>query len=213
MSFGFLIYPGVEEMDFQGPWEIAGMWHKYAGGPKPILLARDLAPVVCAHGMRVLPDATFDGNDGHSQLLIPGGFAAFDEMRRADLLDFVRRTAAMGADVLSVCSGSFILQAAGLLTGRKACTNWKVVGRLRQQGVDVIEERYVRDGPVWTSAGVSAGVDMLLAYIAAACGEEVASLVQLHAEYFPEGRVYGTATDGQLLPAYIGRLKTGSGMP
>jgi transcriptional regulator GlxA family with amidase domain len=58
MSFGILIYPGVEELDFQGPWEMVGMWHKYARGPKPLLLARSLDPVTCAHGMRVLPDTT-----------------------------------------------------------------------------------------------------------------------------------------------------------
>jgi AcrR family transcriptional regulator len=56
MSFGILIYPGVEELDFQGPWEMVGMWHKYNQGPKPLLLARSLDPVTCAHGMRVLPD-------------------------------------------------------------------------------------------------------------------------------------------------------------
>ncbi len=206
MSFGFLIYPGVEEMDFQGPWEIVGMWHKYAGGPRPVLIARDAAPVTCAHGMRVLPDLAIDQAAGLSQLLVPGGFAAFEEMKQADLTGFVRRTRDAGTDLLSVCSGSFILQAAGVLDGRKASTNWKVIERLRQLGVDVVEERYTRDGPVWTSAGVSAGVDMLLAYIAAVGGEEAASTVQLNAEYFPEGRVYGTARAAQAMPAYIRRL-------
>lgn len=205
MSFGILIYPGVEELDFQGPWEMVGMWHKYAGGPAPRLLARTLEPVRCAHGMRVLPDIDFAQAGSLTQLLVPGGFAAFDEMKQADLTGFVRRHADAGATLMSVCSGSFILLAAGVLAGRRASTNWKVVTKLREAGVEVVEERYTQDGPVWTSAGVSAGIDMLLAYIAATQGEEVASQVQMHAEYFPEGRVYGHAREAQPVPAYIAR--------
>lgn len=203
MSFGVLIYPGVEELDFQGPWEMVGMWHKYAGGPAPRLIARTLDAVRCAHGMRVLPDADFTTAGTLTQLLVPGGFAAFDEMTQPDVIDFVRRHGAAGATLMSVCSGSFILQAAGVLGGRRASTNWKVVDRLRATGVEVIEERYTQDGPVWTSAGVSAGIDMLLAYIAATQGVAVASKVQLHAEYFPEGKVYGRAREEQPVPAYI----------
>jgi len=182
-----------------------GMWHKYAGGPQPRLVARSLEPVQCAHGMRVLPDADFAHAGLLTQLLVPGGFAAFDEMNQADLTGFVRRHADAGVTVMSVCSGSFILLAAGLLAGRRASTNWKVVDRLRQAGIEVVEERYTRDGPVWTSAGVSAGIDMLLAYISATQSEETASLVQMHAEYFPEGRVWGHAREAQTVPAYVAR--------
>src|SRR5690606_28103357 len=109
MSFGILIYPGVEELDFQGPWEMVGMWHKYAGGPRPRLLARDMQVVQCAHGMHVLPDADFASAGPLTQLLVPGGFAAFDEMKQADVASFVRRHADAGATLMSVCSGSFIL--------------------------------------------------------------------------------------------------------
>lgn len=193
-------------MDFQGPWEIVGIWHKYAGGPRPVLISRNMEPVACAHGMRVLPDRSFAHPFELAHLLVPGGFAAFDEMKHPDLTGFVRRAFDAGANLLSVCSGSFILQVAGILEGRKASTNWKVIDPLRKLGVEVVEERYTQDGPVWTSAGVSAGIDMLLAYIAAVQGEGVASTVQLHAEYFPEGRVYGAARAAHPVAAYIGRL-------
>lgn len=206
MSFAILIYPGVEELDFQGPYEMVGMWHKYAGGPPPCLVARDLSPVRCAHGMRVLPDMDFANAQGITQLLVPGGFAAFDEMQRPDLIEFVRRQADAGTALLSVCSGSFILLAAGQLAGRRASTNWKVIDRLRQAGVEVVEERYTQDGPVWTAAGVSAGIDMTLAYIGAMAGEAAASTVQLHAEYFPEARVWGQARTAQPMPAYVQRI-------
>lgn len=205
MSFGILIYPGVEELDFQGPWEMVGMWHKYNQGPKPLLVARSLEPVTCAHGMRVLPDADLANAGTLTQLLVPGGFAAFDEMKQPDITGFVRRQFDAGADTMSVCSGTFILHAAGVLAGRRASTNWKVVKMLRDAGVEVVEERYTHDGPLWTSAGVSAGIDMLLAYIAHARGEDVASAVQLQAEYFPEGRVYGRAAETQPVAAYIRR--------
>jgi len=203
MSFGILIYPGVEELDFQGPWEMVGMWHKYAQGPKPLLLARSLEPVTCAHGMRVLPDVDFDQVGTLTHLLVPGGYTAFDEMKQPDLLSLVQRQQEAGATLLSVCSGSFILMAAGALAGRRASTNWKAVAMLREAGVQVQEQRYTHDGPVWTSAGVSAGIDMLLAYIAHAQGEETASLVQLHAEFYPEGRVYGQARDNHQVSDYI----------
>jgi transcriptional regulator GlxA family with amidase domain len=205
MSFGFLIYPGVEELDFQGPWEMVGMWHKYAGGPAPCLVARNLDPVRCAHGMRVLPDIDFTSGNRFSQLLIPGGFAAFTEMHQADICDFVRQHAQAGTTLMSVCSGSFILLGANVLSGRRASTNWKVIEKLREAGIDVVEERYTHDGSVWTSAGVSAGIDMVLAYIAFTHGEDVASLVQLNAEYFPEGRIYGHERQTQPVPTYVTR--------
>ena len=148
MTIGFLLYPGVEELDFQGPWEMVGLWHKYSQGPKPVLLAATDAPVSCAHGMRVLPDATLSGTGVLRALLVPGGFAAFEVMKDAATLDFVRRQAAGGATLMSVCSGSFVLQAAGVLHGRRASTNWKVVKMLRDAGVDVDEERFTHDGPV-----------------------------------------------------------------
>lgn len=155
--------------------------------------------------MRVLPDVDFATAGPLTQLLVPGGFAAFEEMAQPDTLRFVRHHAQAGATVMSVCSGAFILLAAGVLAGRRACTNWKVVERLREAGVDVVEERYTHDGPVWTSAGVSAGIDMVLACIAATQGEAVASQIQMHAEYFPEARVYGHAREAQPVPAYIAR--------
>lgn len=206
MNFGFLIYPGVEEMDFQGPWEIVGLWHTYSQGPKPLLVAATTDPVACAHGMRVLPDADYASAPPLHALLVPGGFAAFEVMKDAATLDYVRRNAEAGATVMSVCSGTFVLQAAGVLAGRRASTNWKAVRRLRETGVNVVEERYTHDGPVWTSAGVSAGVDMLLAYIAHERGEATAATVQLNAEYFPDARVYGDNRTRDGVSAYIRRL-------
>lgn len=204
--FGVLIYPGVEELDFQGPWELAGMWHKYADGPKPLLIAQTDAPVTCAHGMRVLPDVTFSTCAALDYLVVPGGFSAFDEMKNTALLDFVQQQYQGAKAVLSVCSGSFILLATGLLAGRPAATNWKVTTMLRDAGVQVVEERFVSTGKVWTSAGVSAGMDATLALIAEYGGEEAAAKVQLNAEYYPSQRVYGVLHRNEKSAAYFRAL-------
>lgn len=206
MSFGMLIYPGVEELDFQGPWEMVGIWNKYANGPKPVLLAGQLEPVTCAHGMRVLPDQTYESVGHLTQLLVPGGFSAIAEMKNSATVNFIKEVFLRGVPVMSVCSGVFILQAAGVLDGKMACTNWKAAGHLSAMGIEVVSERYVRDQGVRTSAGVSAGIDMLLSYIAETEGEEIASTVQLHAEYFPNAKIYGQQRFLQAVSEYIYRM-------
>jgi transcriptional regulator GlxA family with amidase domain len=201
--FGVLIYPGVEELDFQGPWEMAGMWHKYANGPKPVLISHSLAPITCAHGMRVLPDQTLESIQALSFLVVPGGFSAFEEMNNPDLTTFIKVQAEQATAILSVCSGSFMLLSAGLLNGRRAATNWKVVSRLRDAGINVVEERFVQDGNIWTSAGVSAGIDATLAMIAHYAGEDIAASVQLNAEYYPSTKVYGDSHRTPTSAAYF----------
>jgi transcriptional regulator GlxA family with amidase domain len=119
----------------------------------------------------------------------------------------VRTQAASCRHVLSVCTGSFILHAAGLLNGRKATTHWKFLDTLAAcDGVTVIEDRFVRDGNVWTSAGVSAGIDLALALIAEVSGPDVASTVQCNSEYYPLGKVYGSAHTAGRTSAYFRHL-------
>lgn len=208
MRFGFLIYPGVEELDLVGPWEMATMWRSYAGGPECLTISETGGPTACAKGLKIAADVDFSGCPPLDYLLVPGGFAAFDEMRNDRLVDFVRAQARSCRHVLSVCTGAFILQAAGLLDGRRATTHWKALERLAAlPGVTVVEDRHVRDGTVWTSAGVSAGMDLTLAFIAAEAGTETASVVQHNAEYFPDGRVYGTAHRGEAASAYFRSLE------
>lgn len=192
--FGFLIYPGVEELDLVGPWEMATMWKAYADGPGCLTVSQAGGPAVCAKGLKIAADHSFADCPKLDYLLVPGGFAALEEAKNPEVVDFVARQAGEVRHILSVCTGSFILQAAGILAGRRATTHWKLLSQLREmEGVEAVEERFVRDGNVWTSAGVSAGIDLTLAFIAAVAGEEKASIVQYNAEYYPDGRVYGTA--------------------
>lgn len=202
--FGFLMFPAFEELDLIGPWEMATMWGAYAGGPRCVTVAAQAGPLRCAKGLSVAADHGFDDCPPLDYLLVPGGFSAFDAMKDPATLDFVRRTARDARAVLSVCTGSFILAAAGLLEGRAATTHWKALAQLAQvPGVTVRQQRYVRDDPVWTSAGVSAGIDLLLAFIAAQDGDEVAGAVQFNAEYYPDGALHGSAHRGAQAPAYV----------
>ncbi|MDX2158965.1 MAG: DJ-1/PfpI family protein [Hyphomicrobiaceae bacterium] len=197
--FGFLMYPLYEELDLIGPWEMATMWRDYAGGPACVTVSEHGGPVACAKGLKSIADHVLADCPPLDYLLIPGGFAAFDEMRNETLVAWVRQTAARAEHVLSVCTGSFILSAAGVLAGKEATTHWKAMARLgREPGVRAVQRRWVRDGNVWSSAGVSAGMDLLLGFIEAVDGPEAAGIVQHNAEYYPDGRKYGSATP----PAY-----------
>jgi transcriptional regulator GlxA family with amidase domain len=205
MNFGVLLFGDAEELDFVGPWEMLTMWSKYAGGPETcVMVSETMAPVVCAKGMSVNPHVSFDTCPPLDYLLIPGGQGTVTESKNQALIDFVTAQAARSRAVMSVCTGSFVLHAAGLLAGKKATTHWSALPQLRALGdVEVVEARYVQDGDVWTSAGVSAGTDLMLAFIASVAGEETAGKVQFAAEYYPSSTRYGGYEHNDLAPAYI----------
>lgn len=205
MNFGILVFDDVEELDFVGPWEMLTMWSKLAEGPSPCLIvAQNPGPVRCAKGLSINPHVSFADCPPLDYLLVPGGQGTRREVSNPVLLDFVAAQARQARAMLSVCTGSFVLHAAGLLSGRRATTHWASLDRMRALGdVTVLEERWVQDGTVWTSSGVSAGIDLMLAFIAATAGDEVAGQVQLAAEYYPEGRRYGSADLQARGPGYL----------
>lgn len=205
MNFGILIFDDVEELDFVGPWEMLTMWSKVAEGPsKPFVIARSPGPVRCAKGLSVNPHFSFSDCPPLDYLLIPGGLGTRTEVNNQVLLEFVSTQAKTCKAVLSVCTGAFILHAAGLLAGKKATTHWGSLERLRALGdVEVVEERFVQDGNVWTSAGVSAGIDLMLAFIASVAGTDAAGKVQFSAEYYPSAVRYGTYESHAQAPKYL----------
>jgi len=204
-KFGFLVFPGTEELDLVGPWEMITLWSKRLDGPGACLLvAQSKEPVICAKGMSINPHVTFAECPPLDYLLVPGGQGTRVEVDNPTLIEFVTRQAANCRAVLSVCTGSFILHRAGLLAGRQATTHWASLDRLRAlAGVKVCPERIVHDGSLWTAAGVSAGIDLALAFIEAVAGEEVAGKIQLGAEYFPSSRMYADVHRGQSAPPYL----------
>ena len=205
MHFGFLIFPEVEELDFVGPWEIVGTWGKFFGGPEHrLVVAESDRPITCANGLSVNPHVTFDTCPPLDYLLVPGGQGSRAQVDHAAVIDFIRRQAAGCKAVLSVCTGSFLLQRAGLVDGRKATTHWGELPKLRKlPDLEIVEERFVRSGNVWVAAGVSAGIDATLAFIASEAGDDVAGEVQLFAEYYPSAQRYGRAHLGAEAPAYL----------
>jgi transcriptional regulator GlxA family with amidase domain len=205
MKFGFLLFPELEELDFVGPWEIIGVWGAFYEGPEQRLtISQSGDEVQCAKGLRIVPDCSFDSCPTLDYLLIPGGWGTRKEVANQELVEFVKKQAGSCKQVLSVCTGAFILQAAGLLKGKRATTHWRSLDRLREfQGVSVIEQRFVRDGNIWTAAGISAGIDLALAFVADQAGEEVAGKVQLHAEYYPDDAKYGSVHFAPEAPDYI----------
>ncbi len=205
MNFGVLVFNQVEELDFVGPWEMLTMWSKFAGGPDNCLIvAESLAPIACAKGLSINPHVSFGDCPALDYLLVPGGQGTRQEVNNPALIEFVANQAKNCKAVLSVCTGSFVLHAAGLLSGKKATTHWGSLERLRALGdVAVVEQRYVQDGNVWSSAGVSAGTDLMLAFIASVAGEEVAGKVQFSAEYYPSAVRYGGFENHAQAPGYI----------
>lgn len=205
MTFGVLVFPGVEELDCIGPWEMLGMWGKLPGGPRDCrIVAQAMAPVPCAKGLSVNPQVSFEACPDLDVLLVPGGLGTRTEVDNPVLIDFIRDQARHCRAVLSVCTGAFLLHRAGLLSGKLATTHWASLDRLRALGdVQVVERRIVRDGTLWTSAGVSAGIDLTLAFIDDQAGEEVAGRVQLDAEYYPSHRIYGKPEAHPQVPAYL----------
>lgn len=204
MYVGLLIFNGVEELDFVGPWEMFTMWNKVADGPICHLVAQNLSPVLCAKGMSVNPSTDFEHCPQYDYLLVPGGEGTRVEVNNPILLDFVARQARGCKAVLSVCTGAFVLHAAGLLSGKRATTHWSALDRLRALGdVTVVEERFVQDGNIWSSAGISAGIDLALAFIAHVAGESAAGKVQFRSEYYPSGMEYGGYRSSPEAPRYI----------
>ena len=176
-----------------------------AGGPEQCLIvAETTAPVVCAKGMSVNPHVDFANCPPLDYLLIPGGQGTRAELKNPAVLDFVKRQAAVAKALLTVCTGSFVLQPAGLLAGKKATTHWGSLQRLRDLGdVEVLEQRYTQDGHIWCSAGVSAGIDMMLAFSAATAAAQAAGKVQFASEYYPDSTSYGDFRNHPQAPTYI----------
>lgn len=205
MKFGVLVFDGVEELDFVGPWEILKVWSKVAGGPEDcFIIAESNSPITCARGLSINPHISFEDSPKLDYLLVPGGRGTRKEVENRPLLEFVERQANQCQAVLSVCTGSFILHAAGLLSGKNATTHWASLERLRALGdVKVVEKRFVEDGSIWTSAGISAGMDLMLAFIAKTSGEDAAGEVQFSAEYYPDTTHYGKLEVRPNVPGYL----------
>ncbi len=174
---GLLIFPRFQILDAAGPigaFEIAG---RYGGGTYAIeTLAIGGGAVRSSSGVAMAADAA-DAAQPFDTLMIAGGDGTREASRDPALLAFVRAAATSAGRVASVCSGAFVLAAAGLLDGRAATTHWSRTADFARRFPRVRLEAdriFVRDGQVWTSAGITAGIDLALAMIADDLGEDIA---------------------------------------
>ncbi|MCO1656466.1 DJ-1/PfpI family protein [Pseudonocardia humida] len=167
-TIGITVFEGAEELDFVGPWEVftasAGLLERAGADPdRVVLVAADTGPVRCGKGLRVLPDATFADHPALDVLLVPGGRGTRRGAEDPQLLGWIAATAARATWVTSVCTGSLLLFVSGVGKGRRLATHWGFEDQLAALGADVVRDaRWVRDGNVVSSQGVSAGIDMSL---------------------------------------------------
>ena len=182
-----VLWDGVEELDFAGPYEVLTAWARQSDRPITVRTAGPTTePVRCAHDLKVVPDTTWGELDGVDLFVLPGGDT---RPLQADesFLELVRRTADSGALMTSVCTGALVYGRAGLLTGRPATTHWSALDRLEALGAKVDRDaRYVDDGNVVTAAGVSAGIDMALHLVARLDSVERAQAVRRYIQYDPQ---------------------------
>jgi cyclohexyl-isocyanide hydratase len=176
----FPIYPGVTQLDFTGPLQVLGN----LPGAKVIVASVGGQPVA-AGGVTFSALASLEAIEICDVICIPGGFGCTDAMQDAVYMRAVRRLAEGARYVTSVCTGSLILGAAGLLRGRRAACHWAWRHLLANFGAIPDDGRVVRDGNVFTGGGVTAGIDFALTLAAEIAGPVAAQAIQLGLEYAP----------------------------
>ncbi|WGV26873.1 DJ-1/PfpI family protein [Halotia branconii] len=179
---GLVIFPGMTQLDITGPHQVFALMPNAS----VYLLWKTLQPVTSNEGMTILPTTTFDDCPSLDVLCVPGGAVGQVEMMRdAQVLEFLQQQGKTAKYITSVCTGSLILAAAGLLQGYRAACHWAFRDQLAMLGVEVGTERVVIDRDRITGGGVTAGIDFGLVVAAHLCGEEAAKLIQLLLEYNP----------------------------
>jgi transcriptional regulator GlxA family with amidase domain len=188
---GIFLFTDVEELDAVGPWEVLSWWTKYhpEDGYRVLTIGDTLDPVTCAKGLRILPDVTIDDAPPLEVLLYPGGRGTRPHLADESRLAWVREQRSRVPLMTSVCTGSLVYAAAGILAGRPATTHWGSIELLGQidPSIEVRgDDRFVDDGDVVTSSGVSAGIDMALHLVHRLAGIERAREVRRGIQYDPE---------------------------
>ena len=194
---GILVFPDVEVLDFCGPFEVFAVTRlderKRREEPSPFavfLVADGTDPVVTAGGMKVLPEYGLDDCPPLDILVVPGGWGTRRAMNDGRLLGWIGERAREVEILASVCTGALLLGKAGLLEGRRATTHWRALDWMEElfPATRVERERhFVAEGALFSSAGISAGIDMSLRIVARLCGEAVARAAARQMEYpYPE---------------------------
>lgn len=183
MDIAILLFPRLTALDAVGPYEVLRSL------PDSTLrfVAAEPGPQRTDHGsLALVADHALDDVTAPDVLVVPGGPGEVDARADTRVLDWIRRVDATTTWTTSVCTGSLILGAAGLLRGKRATSHWTAMETLREYGADATEDRVVVDGKLVTAAGVSSGIDMALWLAAQIAGDDTAKAIQLGIEYDPQ---------------------------
>ncbi|HEU4707445.1 MAG TPA: DJ-1/PfpI family protein [Solirubrobacterales bacterium] len=183
MEIALLLYDGLAPLDAVGPYEVM----RNVPGWKVRTVAEEKGEVRSEDGsLGLVADHSLSEVSAPDLVLVPGGAGNRPLLKDEELLEWLRKVDRSTKWTTSVCTGSLLLGAAGLLQGKRATTNWVVLDALRQFGAEPVGGRFVEDGKIVTAAGVTAGIDMALHLVAREVGPEVAQAVQLGIEYDPD---------------------------
>jgi cyclohexyl-isocyanide hydratase len=183
LHIGFLVYPGVIQLDVMAAYQVLA----FPPNTQVHLIWKDLAAIVSNEGLLITPTVTLESCLPLDVICVPGGgLRQVEIMQDAEILNFLQQQGTMAKYVTSVCTGSLILAAAELLQGYQATCHWAFREQLAMLGVEVIPQRVVIDRNRVTGAGVTSGIDLGLTLVGLLCGEDVAKMTQLMMEYQPE---------------------------
>lgn len=193
-SIAIIIFDGVEELDFVGPWEVLSAWaSQHPGDDVRVSTVRwggsPHEPVECAKRLRVLADRGQPELGEPDVIVIPGGKGTRGLLKDEALAQALRETHERGGYVTSICTGSLIVASAGLLDGKPATSHWSALEELAAAGESIevrTEDRFVHTGNIITAAGVSAGIDMALYLVAQLSSVERARKVRRYIQYDPQ---------------------------
>ncbi|MFC4083605.1 DJ-1/PfpI family protein [Amycolatopsis samaneae] len=186
-TFAFVVYPGFTVLDLVGPLQVLSALANTDQRYRVVVVGETLDGLGTDTPLGVSPSHTFADVPAPYALLVPGGgVPTMRALSHEPLLAYLRSAAAGAELVTSVCTGSLLLGAAGLLEGRPATTHWMFRDVLRAFGAEPVARRWVEDGPVITAAGVSAGIDLALHIVERLAGTEAARNVQFGVEYDPQ---------------------------
>jgi cyclohexyl-isocyanide hydratase len=178
---GLLAFPAMTQLDMTGPLQVFAN----VPGAEVRVIWKTLDPIQTQGGLRLLPDTTLADCPRLDVICVPGGSGVLDLMDDPEVLSFLRVQAETARFVGSICTGSLVLGAAGLLRGKKATTHWAWLDLLAPLGAIPTKGRVVRDGKVFTGGGVTAGIDFALTMVGELAGRDVAEGIQLGIEYAP----------------------------
>jgi transcriptional regulator GlxA family with amidase domain len=183
-TVGIFVFPDVEVLDFAGPYEVFTTASRVFKRAKPqaeapfevFTIGHRSEPFKARAGLPVLPEFSFEKHPAIDLLIVPGGVVSA-ELEKPEVIRWIARVAARAHLCASVCTGAFLLARAGLLDGKRATTHWEDIADLRRDfpQIEVLAgERWVDEGDVVTSGGISAGIDMSLHLVERLAGRELA---------------------------------------